>query len=296
MKVAELIKVRRQAEDPAESWESPYTEREGGFYFRGIYAGHPYIPRTQEDLPAGAWETLGDKCGVKTLRQLLVIPPSVRSTGLGSGKVITPLEILALGSRAVGLWTEKPEPGLRVTISLDELAGVEDVQILLYGRLSFLSSARRVTIRYNLVCRRMMEPTLLELRKKVAGPGLKVPCEPPQSIEIPFKWNFLLSIPFSTLDEDAPRVFRFRAEPSRRRGRPGTGHLLILSPYELVLMRDPVKSLHPYGVDCFLIPRARIQGVSVGEAAAQIEANGARFQFAMPPSLLQALRDWSLTP
>ena len=171
MKKREGVRAGRRPQDPAESWELEYTEREGGFYFRGIYAGHPFAPSGPEDVPAGAWESLRETCGLESMKQLLIIPSSVRAVGRRNRKVITPMEVLAVGTRAVGLWAEKPAPAVRVAIGLDELAALEDVHILLYGRLSFLSRDNRLTIRYNTVCRRILEPVLQRLREKLAGPG-----------------------------------------------------------------------------------------------------------------------------
>jgi hypothetical protein len=292
------------AQDPAEPWETPYTEQEGGFYYRGYYAGHPSVPKKQDELPAGVFEALRDACCAGSLGQLLVIPSCVRLVGQGSRKVITPLEVMGVGSRAVGLWTEKPLPGLKVTIPLEELCAIEDVHILLYGKLSFISSNRKLTIRYNTVCRRVLEPLLFTLRKALAGPALTLPCRADangagtpggRQAAIPFKWNFLLHYPFSTLDDAAPRVFRFSEEPRRRAGkrsRAARGHLMIVTPYELVSLCDPPESFHSYGVDSLFIPRARIREVTLRAKGVEVTAGGASFSLSLAPDLLSAMSGW----
>jgi hypothetical protein len=292
MKVRELFGMRSRPGDPAESWEIPYTELDGGFYFRGNYAAHPYVPRKPDELPRGALESLEGPCGVEDLSQILIIPSSVRLIGLGNRKVITPLEVLAVGARAVGLWTATPQPGPKAIIPLADLAAVEDVHILLYGRLSFLSPDQRLTIRYNTVCRRVLEPPLQALRKRLAGPGrglLQRCTEPP---ELPFKWSFLLAWPFSTLDPMAPRDFRFLGAPPRQAGWMQRGHLLILTPWELVSMHDPAESSQSYGVDCFFLARSRIQAVAIQKKVAEVTANGARFVLPMAPQLLTGMAAW----
>lgn len=290
-----------QARDPAEPWEAPYTEREGGFYYRGYYAGHPSVPSTPDDLPAGSFESLRQACSVTDLGQLLVIPSCVRLIGQGSRKVITPQQVLGIGAQAVGLWAEKPEPGLKVSIPLDSLCAIDDVHILLYGKLSFISSTRRLTIRYNTVCRRVLEPILSALRKTLAGPGLPVPSRACPDQEdgasapavIPFKWNFLLHSSFSTLDDSAPRLYQFSEEPRRSgRKRAPRGHLMIVTPYELVSLQDPVESFHSYGVDSVFIPRARIQGVTVHAKGVEVSSRGASLSLPLPPQLLSAVGGW----
>ncbi len=290
------------AQDPAEPWEAPYSEREGGFYYRGYYAGHPSVPRRPEDVPAGAFENLHDACSISHAGQLLVIPSCVRLIGLGSRKVITPAQVLGIGTRAVALWTEKPEPGVKVSIPLDELCGIEDIHILLYGKLSFISSSQRLTIRYNTVCRRVLEPLLSSLRKNLAGPGMTLPvkgCPDPSEAagpaDIPYKWNFLLHSPFSTLDDSAPRVFQYSQDAPRRKRKP-RGHLMIVTPYELVSLRDPVDSFHSYGVDSLFIPRARIQGVTVRPTGVDVAAGGASFSLSLTPPLLSAVSGWFPPP
>jgi hypothetical protein len=66
--IAKTRKKLRFAQDPAESWQTPYTEKEGAFYFRVYYAGHPFVPRRIKELPPGARETLQALCGILRAR------------------------------------------------------------------------------------------------------------------------------------------------------------------------------------------------------------------------------------
>ncbi len=291
-----LFVARKSVQDPAEAWEEPYTDVVGGFYFRGNYAGHPYVPKKPDELPAEAFELLHDHCGVEELGRTLIIPSSVRAIGQRNRRVITPQEVLAVGERAVSLWAEKPLPGVKISISLDELSAIEDVHILLYGRLSFVSRDQRLTIRYNTVCRRALEPLLARLRKAMAGPALRVPQKCSEGAAIPFKWNYLLNYPFSTLDDKAPRDFRFSREAPRRRAGIARGHMMIMTPYELISLRDPSESDLSYGVDSLFIPRARIQGVALAGNRLEITANGASFTLPLTPALRETVGSWFAAP
>jgi hypothetical protein len=163
--------------EPPEPWELPYCNGEGGSCYRWVQDAFPRRPRDTEDLPAGALESLRGVCGLEGLQQLFIIPWAVRSVGWKDQRVISPKSILALGSRAVGLWTEKPDPGVKIVIDLEELSAIEDRMILLYGRLSFRYTGDRLTIRYNTLARTELEPALLELRSRWAGSRRSIPRE-----------------------------------------------------------------------------------------------------------------------
>ena len=219
--------------DPAESWELLFSEKEGGSWFRNTHASHPYSPKREQELSCGAWGALRDTCGLEDLHQVFIIPWAVRSIGLGDRKVISPNSVLAIGRRAVALWTEKPEPGIKITIPLDEVAAIEDVTILLYGRLSFVPFGQQLTIRYNTVARRALEPALLELRRRLAGPAREVPPEDDRAADLPFKWYNLIQTAQVRMERDAPVAFRFHRAPKKSRASRSEhqrGELLVLTP------------------------------------------------------------------
>ena len=292
MGLGDLIVRQRRASDPAESWELLFSEKEGGSYFRGTYTSHPYTPKREQDMPCGAWEALRGTCGLEDLHQVFIIPWAVRSIGLGNRKVISPNSVLAIGGRAVALWTEKPQPGIKITIPLEEVAAIEDVTILLYGRLSFVPFGQQLTIRYNTVARRALEPALLELRRKLAGPALQVPREDDRAADLPFKWYNLIRAAQVRMDEDARVAFRFHLTPKKSRHGHERGELLVLNPYELVYLCDPLDALHQYGEDSFILPRSRMSDVQAGEKAAAVTSNGAHLSIAMSPALSVAAAAW----
>jgi hypothetical protein len=275
----------RGPRDAAESWELRCSESEGGEYLRGACDVFPYVPRRPEDAPAGALESLGEICGFEGLRQVFIIPWAARSTGFADQRVLSPGSVLGIGARAVALWTDRPEPGIKVAIPLERLSAIEDVTILLYGRLSFVSLGDRLTIRYNTLARFALEPALLELRKRLAGQPQPLPADTAEYPELPAKWN-------SLLHEGAPVAFRFAVEPGRYPGEPDRGQLLVVNPYELVFLRDPAESPHTYGEDSFIAPRTSISRVRVREKYLELASNGARFSLSMAPRLREAAARW----
>jgi hypothetical protein len=279
-------------QDSAEKWEIRFTEAAGGSYFRTERASHPYTPRQEGDIPNGAKEALDAVCGIHKLGQVFIIPWAVRSTGTLAQKVISPNSVLALGDRAVGLWTEKPDPGVKIVIPLDKVAAIEDVAILLYGRLSFVPFGDRLTIRYNTVARNEMEPALLELRKRLTGSALPMPFVEQWATELPFKWKILLGEPLVRLEKNSPVVFSFAAVRGRFRGEAERRQLLVLNPFELVYLCDPTESTERYGVDSFVVPRSRITGLRMQENSLEVSSNGAPILLSMASSLREAAVRW----
>ena len=276
--------------DPAESWELASSDAEAGS--RGIYDIFLHTPRRAEDVPEGALDALRRVCGLEGLRQVFVIPQAVRSTGCADQKVVSPASVLGLGTRAVGLWTEKPERGVKVLIPLDRLSAIEDVTVLLYGRLSFFSFGERLTIRYNTLARSGLRPALLETRERMAGPPRPLPQaeEPPP--ELPLKWKRLLRSPLLRFREGAPVVFRFAVVPGKSSDDVERGQLLVVNPHELVYLCDPPEASHNYGEDSFVVPRPRITRVRARERYLEVASNGARLSLFMAPELREAAARW----
>ena len=279
-------------QDPAESWELHCAEGEEGSHYRGVYDVFPRTPRRAEDVPEGALESLNASCSLEGLRRVFVIPRAVRSTGCGDQKVMSPGSVLGVGTRAVGLWTEKPGRGVKVLIPLDRLAAIEDLTILLYGRLSFLSFAGKLTIRYNTLARSNLKPALLELRERLAGPPLPLPLEEEEGRELPIKWKRLLRSPHLRFRESAPVAFRFAVAPKKPRDDVEYGQLLVLNPYELVYICDPLEASHNYGEDTIIVPRPRITRVRVREKHLEVVANGTRLSLNMTPELREVAARW----
>ncbi len=279
-------------QDPAESWEVGRRESAADPSSRGIYDIFPRTPRTADDLPRDALEALNRSCSLEGLEQLFVIPRAIRSTGCGDQKVMSPRCILGVGTQAVGLWTEEPQRGIKVLIPLNRIGAIEDITVLLYGRLSFFSFAERLTIRYNTLARSGLRPALLALRERLAGSPLPLPAEEEAGMELPVKWRRVLHSPVTRLHEGAPVLFRFAVEP----GRPGEdvdrGQLLVVNPHELVYTCDPPEASHNYGADSLVVPRAQVTRVKARERRLEVTASGARLSLSMATELREAAVRW----
>jgi hypothetical protein len=282
----------RRPLDPAESWELEYTEGESGGFNRGIYDVFPRLARREEQVPEGALEALNAGCSLSGVRQVFLIPKAVRTTGHGNEKVISPASVLGIGNRAVGLWTEKPQAGVKVLIPLERLAAIEDVTILLYGRLSFFSFTDRLTIRYNTLARSSLRTVLLELRQRLADPPLPLPAEEETTAELPIKWRRLLRSPQLRFREEAPVAFRYAVTRRSSRDDIDRGQLLVVNPHELLYLCDPEEASHNYGEDSFIVPRPRITRVRVREKYLEVVSNGARLSLRMAPELRQVAARW----
>jgi hypothetical protein len=278
--------------DPSESWELPCLSGEAEGYFRGVCDVFPTVPRRSEDLAAGALDALMECCGLEGLRQVFMIPRSARSIGGGEAKVISPRSVLGIGTRCVGLWTEEPLPGVKVVIPLERLSAIEDVTILLYGRLSFISPSGRLTIRYNTLARSGLEPALLELRQRLAGPPEGLPGEGRPAPDMPVKWRRLLRSPLLGFHEDAPVTFCFAQAPPASRQDVTRGQILVVNPHELVYMCDPPEASHTYGADSYIVPRPRITRVRDREPYLEVASNGARLTLSMVTELRRAGARW----
>jgi hypothetical protein len=237
-------------------------------------------------------ESLRDHCETEGLSQLVIFPRAVRSTGWRDQKVISPFSVLAVGSRAVGLWADEPEPGVKAIIPLERIAAIEDVTILLYGRLSFISFGIRLTVRYNTLARSGLLPALLRLRRILAGFPRPIPPEDKGEAELPFKWKRVLHSALVRLDEDASVDFCFANAPRKSHDDIERGQLLVLNPHELVYMCDPAYASHQYGADSFILPRSRITAVRVYENKLKVTSNGTRFSPPMVSELCKAAARW----
>ena len=286
----------RSVQDPPEAWEQELPQRAVSLLGRGPTGRHPYRPLREADVPASALTALGTDCGAGDLRQLLVIPASVRpiSAGRRWRWVSTPTQVLGLGTRAVGLWVARSHEGgpaevprggaagappsmadqvgeIRETIPLRDLAFVEDARILLSGRLAFVAQGRALRVRYSTVARYDLRPALDDVRVALAGEPLAVgePAVPP----LPVKWQILAQTPAIRLNDSGATVLYDEPRTGRRRTRPT---LVALTPYELVVAREPTQglSVDRYGVDSVHVARRRVERISPAGGSLAIRAHG----------------------
>lgn len=237
-------------------------------------------------------EALRDCCETEGLSQFFLIPRAVRSTGWRDQKVISPFSVLAIGSRAVGLWVDEPEPGVKTMIPLERLAAIEDVTILLYGRLSFISFGIRLSVRYNTLARSGLVPAMLRVRRRLSGSPQPIPREDMREVELPFKWKRFLHSALVSLEEDASVTFCFANAKRKSDNDIERGQLLVLNPHELVYLCDPMNAPHRYGADSIMFPRSRITAARVCENQLKVTSNGVSFSPPMVSELCQAAARW----
>ncbi len=85
---------------------------------------------------------------------------------------------------------------------------------------------------------------------------------------------------------------RFAVASRRHRDDVERGQLLVVNPYELEYICDPVEVTHNYGVDSHIIPRRHITRVRVRERYLEVSSNGARLSLSMAPELRAAAAQW----
>lgn len=259
------VEVRRVSEDAPEPWERVTSG--GGGPDTGLSGSdsHPFRPEAWHDVPDLAVNALAKACGTTKPSELFVIPPAARSVAAprnAERQIATPLQVLGFGQTAIGLWADDAFGGdLKVVIPIDELAAIEDVHVLLFGRLSLVTSRQRLTIRYNTVAGHKLEESLQAVRLAAAGtPSPVHPATLPDGT--PHKWVTLAASPTVRLD-DGPITLVYETEPGRARREPPYETLIALTAHELVIAREPEHRpvTAKYGVDVLQVPLGRLEGV-----------------------------------
>jgi hypothetical protein len=277
--------------DPPEPWERPVESEIGTRRGRGL-GGHPYAPLRWEDVPQGAAEALEAACGAWRLDQLFVIPASGRRlVGRRDRWVAAPTQVLGLADEGVALWVDtEPEPRVIAAIALDELAAIDQVQILLYARLTLLAPGRTLTVRYNAVARHDLDGELTAVRAAACGYPLPVPGGEPEPA-MPHKWAHLLHSSAVCLQPGDPVVARVGELPAGR-GETRTA-LIALTPGELIVARDPDPDVlggsSPYGHDVLSVPRRQLESAERIEMGVRLRAGGVDVDVRLSPPLADEL-------
>jgi hypothetical protein len=66
------------------------------------------------------------------------------------------------------------------------------------------------------------------------------------------------------------------------------GQLLVVNPYEVISLCDPIAASHNYGEDSLIVPRHRISRVRFREKHLELVSNGARLALPVAPALREA--------
>jgi hypothetical protein len=274
------------AHDPPEPWEQ-LTETEGGGRRSWGLAAHPYVPPRWADVPPGAADALAAACGAWRLDQLFVVPAAGRRlAGDSDSWVTTPDQVLALTHEGVALWVDAAPVGEVVAvIALDELVAFDHIQIQHYARLTLCGHRRRLAIRYHAVARHELDSELSELRAAAAGCPLPVPADVEPGL--PHEWAHFLRTPAVGLRPGAPIVVR--VGPLSERGADGRTGLIALTPYELIIAREPLPEVlggaWPCTPDVLAVPRQRLVGAEHSGEGATLRVDGSDLDVPLPRSL-----------
>ncbi len=252
----------------------------------------PFWPKAREDVPERAWGRLEATCGELSLERMLVFPPfGTRPTF--RCRVWAPARVIAVGSLAIGLWTDEGEGADRLEcVPLADVLAIDDRTVLLDGQLSVVGPAGRVVVGYNTTARTRIRESIAWLRRAVAGSafpvqetfvwmaGSEAGGNRPRS-ELPHKWAYILNrrddLRIDPVGQEMVAVGDV-AEIGHSRG-PATG-VALLGPRELVIAAEPSESLDisRYGVDLIVVPRSRLSGIgwSQGEVTIQLQRDASR--------------------
>jgi hypothetical protein len=134
-------------------------------------------PSDLNELPAGAQAALADGIGRHGLEDLLIVPPAERTYGWQRRRrIYTPQCVLGLGERAVALWVRAlPAPGIRVLVSLDEIAAVAQQANGTRRRLLITGRTSRLPIRYDAASDSLMNAWTRRLREDTGIPEDSTP-------------------------------------------------------------------------------------------------------------------------
>lgn len=246
-------------------------------------------------MPEGAFQTLHEACGATETDDLFVIPKTVRKLGYvhRSQTVMTPMHVLAVGAKGVGLWVGSPRPRVEQLIEYERLCAIELVSILLYGRLRFIGETDALTVRFNTVANRDLDVLILRVRQRIANQAFEVPPhEEREALRLPFKWDLIARSEFLSLGDEASIAIAFHRARSQTKREASRGSLLALAPFELAFLHEPSASLNPYGTDGTYVPRSRIQALRFDEEGLACVVGGRRVEITMPPPLVRAAHRW----
>jgi hypothetical protein len=304
----------RDPGDPPAPWETPVSGAEALRIGAAVLRSRPYRPNVIEDVPTGAVRALQDACGELTLEQMFVVPRQSRMTNRrGKGWVLTPVQVVGFGARKVALWVGDPAgAGVRVAATVADLAAIVDRTILLYGRVELVAAHASLVIRYNTVAREELWPSLLAVRRAMAGPpvpttaafnwpGHHSPSAHPELV-LPYKWQVILRSRVVRMDPGGPVMVAVGAIDNTRARRPG---IAVLGSRELVIVVDPTEDVRNarYGFDITAVTRTRLRslawngrslivrtGPTANGARGSVEDEGAAVTVPMDGSLADAMR------
>ena len=233
----------REIVDPAEPWEVPIPSSAVSRIDPSGEGARMSRPTSDDELPPGVLRILRFTCGSLPLERTLLLAPSARPIDRTCRRyVATPVQVLAFGERATGLWVDWRRRDPAVVIPVERIGSVEDIRILRYRRLSVRAADARLSIRYRAEGRELLDPPLWWLRKKIGrgvrgevpAAGLRVVGD----VEVPTWWQAAARGVVADAGEEGAAMV-FGAVAAARSAHPARAVLIAVTSSELLVMADP---------------------------------------------------------
>ncbi|MEV8632380.1 hypothetical protein AB0395_12060 [Streptosporangium sp. NPDC051023] len=256
-------------------------------------AAHPQRVHTRADLPEGAFAALEEALGPLRESDLIVIPAGARLVDPQERRyAYVPTQVLAACERGAALWVERSDtPGVCALIPAGRLAAVDEEHILLAARLSLLGATARLSVHYNAVGRPLLQEPLKRLRGAAASEPRPTPRTSTDVTLLPVKWRSALAS--ALLHPDDPVVAVFGRVPPEEFGGRRRECLLALTPWELIVIRDPevVSAAAAYGLDTLYLPRGHMARASLSTGELRLLVNDAEIPIKLGDELAADISD-----
>lgn len=132
-------------------------------------------------LPDQAYEDLSEVAGRLGVTDILAVPPAARLVDkLRYRSLYAPLQVAAVGERAVGLWVRAlPAPGVRVQVPVSGIGAIETLADGPQRRLIVTGKGSRLAVRYSANGDVGVSGWIRRLRMRAAGDASPAPAVAP---------------------------------------------------------------------------------------------------------------------
>lgn len=271
-----------------ESWEIPIGRDLVPHLDLGEMLSLPYQPHALQDIPVDAVEALTELAGIAAPTDVLVCPPTTRTTEQGA--VYLPEQVLGIGACGIALWVaDLPFDRVVAVLPYREIAMIEHRIVREYARLTVLGTRHRLTLRY----RAAAWPTINDLLTRVRARVVAQPAPPTlDSATLSVSWEHLARSALVTLGDPTPAtvvsVDAHRVRGWRRRVWPAV--TAALTHQELVVLGDATGRLPlAHGVHLFAVPRADVTAVRDCGTGLEITTAGLTHRIDLGPTAVTAI-------
>jgi hypothetical protein len=278
-------RTRRKSEPELADWEFPVDLGLAAQLHRSTLDSRAYRPHRRADVPSEALADLEAHIGTLDANRVLVLPWFLRQVD-SQHRAYTPIQVLALGASALGLWVDDLlGPHVAGVLSYHEVTAVDHERVEFGCRLAVLSAPTPLMVCYDVTNWLAVTNFVAHLRRTIAGSVFPLPDRVPA--DLPHKWTQLLSTAAIQIDGPGPITAVFsRGERSRPRAA-----LAALTPHELVIARDPDITTGGHAVSVFATPRERLRSLDAGDRTLRVYCRDSEHLLPLPADLLRAVRE-----